>query len=705
VSALLPIAYFVSTAATGWTSTSLWGQGIEQDTLAAVGLMASLFLLTVFSLHGNAAGTRLFVQALISGLTILFAFQALYVLFPAQFSLGVLTGQTTNLFGSWHDLGILAGLALFLSVMLWNSGIFTGWKKVIPVKLGILALFHLVIIHFTDVLYGAAILLALAALAMARADMQHGSSLTTILKKTWLPIVLAALLAVGGFGGAAMWDKLPERIRIVQTEVRPSWQGTFDIARQSLQAPSDLIFGTGPNSFIREWGLHKPAGVNTTPFWDSDFNYGVGIIPTSVFAAGAVGLIAWAALLLCLLGLAYRFLRESRPFTPSRAIFALSLASVAYLVIYHMIYTPGIALTISTFLSLGLLAIASAGDSSVRVIRLNPSDITGVVRLTAFVVVVIAAIVAAGLLARETLSNVYVNKGAYVYQTTTDATRAGEMVTTALMISPNNDRAHRAAAELGIVQLAKMVAETDPSDATASAVLQSTLQTTIQHGLTAVSINESNYQNWLLLAQVYGNLAGVNVEGAYEQAKTAYEKAFEANPTNPLPKLRLAQLSIARNDVVGARTYLNEAIALKPDFALAYFLLSQVEAADGQGDAAVTAASNAVQLAQQDPLGWFNLGYIFYAAASYQNAAQALAQAVTLSPDYSNALFFLGLSLDKLGDKANAVAALQRVLQLNPGETWIGSMITNIQAGKDPYDGLQDQAAGQNTDATSTSEN
>ncbi len=691
VSMLLPIAYLISTLATGWNTASLVGQGTEQDTLAAVALMSSLFVLTAFAFVGNNAAMRLVVQGLVLGLIGLFALEALYVFFPQWFSLGgALVGQTANPFGSWHDLGIIAGLSFFISVMLWRADYFTGWKRYIPIALSLCAAFFLIVIHFNDVLWATAILFGITVAAVARTSLSHdGLTPVQTLRRVAVPFALAVVLAGAAFFGTKIWDKLPAPIQIVQTEVRPSWQGTFDVAKQSLQAPGEFIFGSGPNSFIREWGLHKPTSVNATPFWDSDFNYGVGIIPTSIFTAGAIGLIAWAALILVMLGLVWRFVRESRPLSHGRALFGVTLVSIAYLVAYYMIYTPGTALTAATFIGLGFLAVLATGDAPLRVVRIGVSNIGDGIRMLILVVIVLAAIAAAGIVGREVLSNIFVNKAAYIYQNSNDVAQSGNVLGVALLISPRNDRAHRAAAELGIVELAKQIKETDPNNQAAAQKLKVTLQDTIQHGLTAVSIDGTNYQNWLLLAQVYSNLAGANIAGAYDQAKTAYEKAFAAHPTNPVPKFRLAQLAVAAGDRASARTYLQDALKLKPDFAAAQFLLSQVEAADGKGDAAVTAATAAVQQVPQDPLGWFNLGYILYAGQSYQNAAQALAQAVQLAPDYSNALFYLGLSLYHVGDKADAVIALDRVVQLNPGEAWVAQVSANIKAGKDPMAGVQ----------------
>lgn len=690
VTLLLPFAYLVSTAVSGWTNTSLVGTGVEQDTLVAVTIWYTLFALSVLVFHTGRPGIKAHVRAAMTGFTVLAVFQALFVFFPSWLSLGgILQSPTANLLGSWHDLGILAGLSLFLSFALFRSTLFNGVWRAIPIILGLSSFFLVIVIHFADVLWATAALFAVGTLAVVRAAMRTDGVTVMNMFVRALPFLLVSILmAVAAFFSVQLAERLPERVQRSEVEVRPSWQGTFDVAKQSLGAPTSLVFGSGPNSFIREWGLHKPQGVNLTPFWNSDFNYGIGVIPTSIFAVGLFGLLAWAGILLVLLGLLYRVAREVRPLTPGRTLFGTLVIAVAYLVTFHMIYTPGVALTGITFLLMGLLAVAANGDAPPRTLRLGfgwPSAV-----FTLFIVLISAGtVVASGFGAREVVSNLYVNKGAYGYQQSSDVALASRNLGRALIVSPGNDRAHRAAAELGIVELSQLLANGTPATEEARQQLEETLQKTIQHGLTAVEIDGENYQNWLSLAQIYSNLAGANVEGSLESARGAYEEAFKTQPSNPVPKLRLAQLAIARNDIPAARQNLQDAIALKPDFAAAYYLLSQVEAADGKGDPAVTAAAQAVQLVPEDPIGWFNLGYIFFSARSYENAAAALEKAATLTPDYANALFVLGLTYNGMGRTDEAVMVFQRVAQLNPGESWISQVILNVQAKKDPFDGLQ----------------
>jgi len=678
----LVIAYALSAGFAGFPTNSLVGQGIEQDTLAAVIVLYAAFALTSVLFVGHTAALRMLVHAFAIGLTALFAYQMLYLFVPAA-GFGLLTSPTNNILGSWHDLGILAGLGLFMAAALFRSGIFIGYWRYLLVALGALALFLLFIIHFNDVFWGTAALCFLGWMAAMRSNMQSDSlSFKDAALRPIALLVLSVVLALSALFGTSVWDKFPESIRISEIEVRPSWQGTFDVGRQSLGAPASLLFGTGPNSFIREWGMHKPVGVNSTPFWNTDFNFGVGIIPTSVFTAGIVGTLAWASLIFIVLGLMLRFVREVRPLSTGRTLFGFLLVASAYAILFHMIYTPGVGLSAITFILLGMLAVVVAGDRQPR--TLSTASVKGATLFAVVVLLAVPAAFAAGLIGREIASNALVNKASVSFNQSGSVSDAHAAISSALAVSPRNDRAHRAAAELGLVEFMQGVSTGTDTDE-ARAQLQQTLQTTIQHGLTAISIDDANYQNWLVLAQVYGSLADGSVEGAYEQAKENYQRAFDANPNNPVPKLRLAQLAIARNEIAEARTLLTDAITLKPDFAAAIFLLSQVEAADGKGDAAVQAAATAVQLVPDDPLGWFNLGYILYVGGSYQDAAASLEQAIMRATDYSNAVFFLGMSYYQLGRPDDAISAFQRVLELNPSEAWLQKGIEDIRAGVTPF--------------------
>lgn len=695
VTALLPVAYLASTVGSQWVSSSIVGYGVEQDTLAAMIVWYTLLALSALIFSHNTASLRLAMQALIGSISLVTIFQILHILMPSVFTFaGISPEATSNLVGSWHDLGIISGLGLFLAVSLWQDTAYGVGTKVALGVLGVASFVMLALIHFSDTFWTLAAISLVTALFVIYGFVRLG--VLAALQKALPWLVLTVVAVVFAIFGTQISERFPEPLRITQVEVRPSWQGTLDVAKQSLDAPSAILFGSGPNSFIRSWSQYKPEGVNQTPFWDTDFNFGVGIIPTSIFTSGLFGFLAWAALALALISLAVGILRVSairaRESQEPLQLSAVLLFGALYLIVFHVMYTPGQALTGLAFVLLGMLVAVSTMESRPRVLRLGVANIPQLLLLLGLIVAIGIVLLASGMIGRELLSNIHLNRAAVVYAQTQNSGAAGDAIARALAISPNNDRAHRAAAELGLVKLAELANDPNAADEATVALLQQTLQTTISHGLAAVTIDDSNYQNWLALATIYSNLAGANVEGSLDQAMEAYRSASIANPTNPSPKVRLAQLAIAKNDAPAAKTYLDEAIALKPDIAIAHYLKSQILAAEGNSEGAIQSAASAVQITQEDPVAWFNLGYILYASGNFQDAGASLERAVALRPEYANAIFILGIVYDQLDMKENAIAAFTRVGELNPSETWIPAVIANIQADRELFAGLQESA-------------
>jgi hypothetical protein len=68
------------------------------------------------------------------------------------------------------------------------------------------------------------------------------------------------------------------------------------------------IFGSGPGTFVQDWSLYRPRELNNTIFWNSDFDTGIGFIPTSFITTGAVGAIAWIVFLALFLMTGFRTL-------------------------------------------------------------------------------------------------------------------------------------------------------------------------------------------------------------------------------------------------------------------------------------------------------------------------------------------------------------------------------------------------------------
>lgn len=692
--ALLPLAYFVSSIIAGYTSLSLFGSGVEQDTFASACLWFAAFVIAAVSFAARPALSISGVRAFILGIFVLQILQLIHLLVPSLSFGGALIGQAGNAFGSWHDFAIILGGAAFITAALSRTQTAAGLWKYLFGTVFWLSIGILIIANFRDVWIALGLISALY-LVYARMvpqvaavlDTDSASSTQRVLESRqgkWIALIVASVFFA--LLGSYVVNVLPERLRVTSIEVRPSWQGTMEISQQSLTGPMKFFFGAGPNTFTSEWGLYKPAEINATQFWNTEFPTGVGSIPTSFITVGLVGLLAWVATLAAVAWLAYLVLFRARSTDSPYILLARVFAFITvFLFTYYVVYVPGVSLSMLSFLSFGLLAglAAIVGAIPLRTLSLRSGGLT-VVAVRTLCVLVFAVAVSYSVfgVGRVLASDATLNRGVLAYNASSDLAAASAQVSKAIRLAPGNDRAQRAAVQLGLIQLQQLISSASADDEAAKTRLQEALSSTIQYGLNAVSVNNGGYQNWLELAALYQQLAGANVEGAYDNARSAYVRAFEGNPKNPLPLLQLAQLELLQKRSAEALQYLAAAIELKVDFAPAYYLASQIYAAQNDFENAGQAASLAVKYAQNDPLAWYNLGIISYAAKNYPEAEAALKQAIVRQPQYANALYMLGLALAQQDKNEEALKTFAELDKLNPDQPEVLEIIANLRAGR-----------------------
>jgi tetratricopeptide (TPR) repeat protein len=684
--ALLPLCYFLSALFSRAPAESYVSGAGDQDTVISMVLLFALLALCalVFGTRTSIAAARTVLLTFFAGSAVIVLVQIVRLAFPTFLGLGgVLSGSASSVIGTWHDLGIGLVLVISLALTLWSSPQFArGHARAGILFLSVLSFLLLIVIGMQDLWYmltAVAGMLALYQWASARFYERRPHSSAFWRGAVSLGVGVLALICALSVGFIA--THLPARLQIPQTEVRPSWQGTFEIGQKVFNGPG-LLFGSGPNTFTQAWGQFKPLGINQTQFWSVDFSAGVGVIPTSFITAGVLGIFAWLALIGALLVRTIVFVRRAR-LTSARAQANATLFGAWLLLVFHILYTPGLALSILLFAFVGLFIALDAGEEirepyyvALHIRSAWRMALVGVLVALSFVI-----LSACTYAIRAALSDMLLAQSALAYSKTSDISHSLALVREALTVYPDNDAAHRAAVELGVLQMQQLLASGTQQDTN---TLQATLAQTIADGLNAVSINSSDYQNWLALAGAYAEIGGAGVQGSYAKALSAYQQAAIANPTNPLPLIGAAQVAIAQNDASSSLRYLTAAIALKPDLAAAYFLRSQVEAGQHAFAAAADDAKMAVSLSQQDPLGWYNFGSILYAEGDYATAIQALSQAVSLQNNYANALFLLSLSFEKTGNHQQAVAAMQQVVSLNPADASAAQALSNLQAQKDP---------------------
>ena len=268
--ALIPLAYVVSAIATGASWLSIVGDGRGQDTVLSFVLLYIAFLVSAQVLGGSRTTTAL--RLFLTGALMVIAIQIVHIAIPSFSFGGALTVPAASIVGSWHDLGIFLALIVFSALALSQTSVFEGAWKFVVILTALAALVLLVVINFGDVWLGLLGLSVAGALLL-----RTGTLLSALFSRASIRWWIIALIALGMyFGGGIVQSALPAPMQVLQVEVRPSWQGTLAVGQQVFAEPTQIFFGSGPNSFLREWGVHKPLSVNETEFWNTDFYYGVG---------------------------------------------------------------------------------------------------------------------------------------------------------------------------------------------------------------------------------------------------------------------------------------------------------------------------------------------------------------------------------------------------------------------------------------------
>jgi len=674
-SVLLPIAYLASALGSSATIGSYVSGFGTTDTVAAVTLLFAT--LALFGLLFSGRQATLPFLALGAGVVVVVLFQIARLIVPSWLTLGgAMSGSASSVVGSWHDLGIFAALLVFFAL------VFVRARETLPfgvrVAIGVLGLISLgllFIIGFSDVWYSLGALAVLYGLySYALAHLRDRHSFKVALQRASLALCVGVAALMIGYYSNALLKYLPSSIQISQFEVRPSWQGTYSIG-EKVFTNGDALFGSGPDTFSSVWGKWKPLSVNQTDYWTLDFRAGIGLIPTAFITAGVLGAIAWFLLLSVLL---FRLLMHVRRLQiGDETIPNALLAAAVFLVWFHVFYAPGVAVSIVLFMLLGLLVASDRGGGRRSyTVPLSVESMRGALGAISIIAISAGIVFSGFTVARATVSNLFIAKASTDYTGGKSVSEVVALVERALTIYPGNAVAHRAAVQVGLLQLQEILSKGANAQ---TAELRTTLERIIAEGLRAVAIDSTDYQNWLALASLYQNLARSGVSGAYDQALVAYKKAAATSPTNPIPLVNAGQLALAQGDAKASVSYLDQAIALKPNLAVAYYLRSQAKGSLGEFPTAIEDAKAAISLAREDALGWYNLGTLFYASEDYSNAALALSQAASLQNDYANALFVLSLALQKQNNYPAATAAMQRVADLNPDNAMVKEALSSLK--------------------------
>ncbi len=698
-------------------SSVFGGVGFDRAFLSIDFSLDTLGLMTVMSVLGTLAALafrrddhyKLFFKGiLIIGLLVV-GLQTLFVV-AGQFVPGFIS-PSSSILGSMVDLASIAGLAVIGALISFRFLTIDGRTRIALFALAALSLFLLallgariewIIIALVSLGFFVEAVMRRSpsavdsdldgAMVVAEAEMgPDGGERSLALPLLTLAVALFFLL------GGNLSSVLATALKVNVLDVRPSWQSTIDIGKQIYTSPS-LVFGTGPTSFGSEWLKYRDPAVNQTLFWNVDFPSGVGFIPTSLVTTGLVGALAWILFALAILYFGVRaLLLKSIPDPFLRFVATFSFVGAVYLALIAVLANAGLVSVAMLFVFTGIFAssLRHVPGKTQWGIIFAKSPRLGFVIVFVLTIVLLASIAGAYTVVERYLASLEVVRSARaiaelqssqslandapLLEATILQARAGADNSIALLPSST---AYRLKAQAAQAELARMLRNGNPSQQAVQAELSSGISAAVE----ATRLAPDEYQNWLVLGELYKGIVPLNVAGAYDNAVSAYERAVELNPTSAPIHYTLGELHISGGKTDEARTELTTAITLKQDYTLAIFLLSQLEVSTGRIKEALQAAEAAAYFAPNDPTVLFQVGVLRAANADYIGAQAALTALVTQNPGFANARYFLAALYARARDYQNAKMQIEAIAGMSAeNAAQVASVLKDLGANKNPF--------------------
>ena len=704
------IATFLSAIFSGSVSLSMFGQGYEPGVwfslfigFTAVYLIAAFFNSKEKVFYGYLA--------LLIPVIILAVFHLLRLVFGVEFlDFGLFNNETSNTVGRFSDLGILFGLILTLILIILEFFNLKGVPRILAYILLAVSFVFIVIVNMSMIwaLVGFfALILAIYIFSFSGSssdrlfsdnELKNDIELVDGVsddkpksKKRISVLVLITLIVsiLAYISGSYLENVIVNKLNIAKVDVRPSLGATMDISYLTLQ--DDPIFGSGLNKFSNQWNLLKHPSTNASIFWDTDFDYGIGFLPTFAVTSGILGILAWICFLISFIYLGFKSVFAPVVDKVGRFLTLMSFSGASFLWLSTIFYAPSNTIIILTFILTGLF-LASLVNERVfefKDFSFSSSSKKSFIGSLVIIVAIVGVLGMGYVLVKNYSANLLFQKGLYEANVSGNLDKAEGLFKKSITLS-EQDSYYRVLTDVGLVRVSTIlssVAEEDVSDEVRTA-FQNALGATLDSANKAIEINNQNYQNWLSLGKVYESIVPLGVEGAYANARSAYEQAAFLNPVNPGIRLILARLEVVNKDNDKAREFIGQSLGLKPDYTEAAYLLSQIEIAENNTKGAIESLKAASVLSPNDPMVFFRLGLLEFNSASYKDAINSLSRAVNLNPIFANARYFLGLAYEKNRDDESAILQFEQIAITNPDNAEVKKIIANLKAGRNALSGI-----------------
>jgi tetratricopeptide (TPR) repeat protein len=682
--AAIPVTFLISALFSPATAVSLAGVSLGVGSVAVITLLTLVFFGSVLYLS-TPRRLSFFFKLLLGSTLIISVFQILYLVFGSRFfSLGIFFSDTSNVIGRWNDLGIFFGAVALAVIVALEIMPLSRNKRIGLSGLFAVSFFFLALVNFPllwGIIAAFSIILLVYSLAVLRPRALEPRSHFPVVPFIAILIALFFLIANPIVGSV-----LPRFFGVSQGEVRPSVEATAAVTWQSLK--KSPVVGVGPNRFENAWLMYRPSQIIATDFWDTSFGSGFGLLPSFVATTGILGTLALITFLLLyfIAGILHVFRSHEKREIQGLILLTFTLSLYAWILMF--IYNPGIIGVLIAFVFSGAFIGLLAHEGALPIRRASfledpRKSFFSILGLVAFLIAMLVVLFVG---TKKFIALVSYTKG-------TQAGVAGDLVKaekglTRAAALDSSDLYYRGLVNLRLTQIKKLVATEGVSQETLKQDFQTLFKAAETAAESAVRFDKTNPENWIALAALYQEVVPLQVEGAYANAKTAYEEARKLSPNNPGFDVLRARLEITAKNLPEAKKFVDQAIASKRNFVDAYFLLAQIQSASGDTASAKAALETAVSIAPNSAATNLELALFKYRAADYAGAVPLFERALVLDRSSATTAYFLGLSYEKVGRIEEAKKIFELLSASFPNDSTLKKMIENLAAGKASQDGI-----------------
>ena len=707
---LIPGLYLVAVLVSSLSSLAGYQTWVGQASSEYTSFLSiSLFVVLFFMLLNTADDmlvqrnilVSLFLSATVGGLvTVLGMFNLVHLPFDFAQSVGFNTVGTMNGFVTFMSVMMFVGLAMWLVSQ-------QGRDRVIPLGgLGMFLRGMIVLVTLVNLVGLVALdfwvfwLINILGVLLLGTFVFIQSQEFPNPRRFALPLVVLFVSVLLLF--------LPSPLKLnLPVVVSPSYGASWDITVQSLSSSaSNLLFGTGPGTYINDYLAFKPVSVNASQFWSLRFDRAKSELLTTIATMGVVGSLLWLALMTWIAVKAVGrlvFERDHEEWKMTYVVFV----GWTILLLTHLLYSSNFTMTFLMWGFTGLLA--SQVSRKVWKSDFSTSPRLGLGASFAFAIVAVGVVASLFITGARYAAEVAFAKAVAIDQSeegTIDAV-IGEL-NRAVAFNGLSDVYQRNLSSAYLIKAREIIAATAGADERTPEETQSivdAVSASVNAASRATDIEPNSVSNWAVRGTIYRDLMSF-AQGAEDLSAQSFQNTIALEPKNPANFTSLGQvfltvadrarsLKSAEDKELAAQASEQEttlltsseqaflsAITLKSDYLPAHYYLAAVYERQGKLE---QAAARLVALRNNNPadIGLaFQLTQMLIRLQRYDIATQELERIVGINPSYSNALWYLASMYEINGDQDKAIETVAKVVDLNPENQLARNRLSRLEAGE-----------------------